>query len=297
MASITGLHTSTTNAVEIPEVWPGLVLEFQKANLVMANLVERRDMDVASGGDIVHFPVTATEDVVAYTDGKRLTDNLAANTDNEVTLTIDKFYFSGFQIPYNLQAQSKFDIKADRLRAAGYAIAKQIDTDVATIGASFSKHIDAGTASATAQIGDLIIANIIEAYTTLNGNDVPTTDRNWVFDTSAYGELLAMTGNYFISYDFRQGKPLENGMIGTILGSPVYQTTNGYAGTGGSPAEATVNNLYFHKQAMALAMQVQPDVDMGYDIDTMGELVNVKTAYGVALLRADFGVVIETVTD
>jgi hypothetical protein len=117
-----------------------------------------------------------------------LTDNLSANADTEVTLTIDKFYFSGFQIPYNLQAQSKFDIKADRLRAAGYGIAKQIDTDVATIGASFSKHIDAGSSAATGQVGDLVIANIIEAYTELNGNDVPSTDRQWVFDTSAYGE-------------------------------------------------------------------------------------------------------------
>jgi HK97 family phage major capsid protein len=296
MASITGLHTPTTNAVEIPELWPGLVLEFQKANLVMANLVERRDMDVANGGDIIHFPVTAAESVVAYTNGKRLTDNLSANTDTEVTLTIDKFYFSGFHIPYHLAAQSKYDIKAERLRAAGYAIAKQIDTDVAALADSLTT-TDINAPGATAQTDDLVVDDIVDAYTTLNNNDVPATDRQWVFHPSAYGELLKMTGNYFVSYDFRNGKPLENGLIGQILGSPVYQSTNVDTASAGSPAETAYNNLYFHKQAFALAMQVRPDIDMGYDIDTMGELVNVKTAYGVAMLRGDFGVCIKTVAD
>jgi hypothetical protein len=296
MASITGLHTPTTNAVEVPELWPGLVLEFQKENLVMANLVTRRDMDVANGGDIIHFPVTAAASVVAYTNGKRVTDNLSANTDTEVTLTIDKFYFSGFHIPYHLKAQSKYDIKAERARAAGHAIAKQIDTDLAALADSLTT-TDINDASATDQVDDLVIADIVGAFTTLNNNNVPDTDRSWVFHPSAYGELLKMTGNYFISYDFRNGKPLENGLIGQILGSNVYLSTNTDTVSDGSPAETAINNLYFHRQAFALAMQVTPEVDDVYDADTMGDLFNVKTAYGVAMLRGDHGVCIRTVND
>ena len=254
----------------------------------MANLVTRRDQDVANGGDIIHFPVTAQASAVAYTNGKRVTDNLSANTDTEKTLTIDKFYFSGFHIPYHLAAQSKYDIKAERARAAGYAIAKQIDSDISALYSSFTNGVINDAAD------DLIVADIINAYTTLNGNDVPTSDRAWVFDPSAYGELLSMTGNYFISYDFRQGKPLENGLIGQILGSSVYQSTNVPTVSEGSPATTVYKNMYFHKQALACAMQVTPDVDDVYDADTMGDLFNVKTAYGVALLRGDFGVVIET---
>lgn len=296
MASITGLHTPTTNAVEIPELWPGLVLEFQKSNLVMANLVERRDMDVANGGDIIHFPVTAAASAVAYTSGKRLTDNLSANTDTEVTLTIDKFYFSPIQIPWTTAAQVVFDVKAERMRAAGYAIAKQIDTDIGALADSLTS-TDVNVPAATAQTGDLALAHILEAYERLNSADVPDTGRAWVFHPSAYTELLGLTGNYFISQDFVGGKPLENGRIGTILGSPVYQSTNVDTATGGSPAETVYNNLYFHKQAFACAMQVAPSVDMGYDIDTMGTLGSVKTAYGVKVLRGDYGVCIKTVND
>lgn len=296
MASITGLHTPTTNAVEVPELWPGLVLDFQKANLVMANLVTRRDMDVANGGDIIHFPVTAAASVVAYTNGKRVTDNLSANTDTEVTLTIDKFYFSGFHIPYHLAAQSKYDIKAERSQAAGYAIAKQIDTDIFALADSLTT-TDINDAAATAQVDDLVHTDLIDAFETLNTADVPDTDRAWVFHPSAYGELLAMSGNYFISHDFRTGTPLETGRIGSILGSPVYQSTNVDTVSDGSPAETAINNLYFHKQAFALAMQVTPSVDDVYDADTMGDLFNVKTAYGVAMLRGDFGVCLRSVND
>jgi len=296
MSSITGLHTPTTNAVEVPEVWPGLVLEFQKANLVFANLVTRRDMDVASGGDIGHFPVTAAASAIAYTNGKRATDNLSANTDTEVTLTIDKFYFSPFHIPYHLKAQSKYDIKAERARAAGYAIAKQIDTDVNALSDSLTTSI-INDPAATDQTDDLVLADVLDAISTLDSADVPNTERCWVFHPSAKKELLGMTGNYFLSYDFRNGKPLETGRFGEINGDPVYVSTNVDTRSDGSPAETVYNNLYFHKQAFALAMQVMPDVDDVYDADTMGDLFNVKTAYGVALLRGDYGVRIITRND
>jgi len=261
----------------------------------MANLVTRRDMDVANGGDIIHFPITAEATATAYTDGLRCTDTISANTDTNIDLTIDKFYFSPLHIPWTTAAQVIYDVKAERMRAAGYAIAKQIDSDIGALIASFTDEIN--TPAATAQIDDLIVADIIDSYTNLNSSDVPSTERQWAFHPSAYGELLSMTGNYFISYDFRQGKPLENGLIGTILGSPVYQSTNIQTESGGSPAETAYNNGYFHKQAMACAMQVAPTVDMEYDVDTMGDLGNVKTAYGVRMLRADFGVTIKTMND
>lgn len=290
------MHTPTTNAVEIPEIWGDLVLEFLKSNLVMANLVTRRDMDVANGGDKVHFPVTAEASAVAYTDGKRLTDNLSANTDTEAYITIDKFYFSPIQIPWHTAAQVSYDIKAERMRAAGYAIAKQIDTDVAALADSLTT-TDINVPAATAQTGDLTVTHIIDAYTTLNNNDVPETDRCWVFHPSAYGELLKISGSYFISYDFRQGRPLETGLIGQILGSPVYQSTNVDTASAGSPAETAYNNLYFHKQAFGLAMQVKPTVEIGRDLDTMGELGSVRAAYGVKVLRGNAGVCVKTIND
>lgn len=280
MADITGLHTGTTNAVEVPEVWSDLVLDFQQANLVMANLVERRDLDVVSYGDTINMPVTAETTTVDYTEGDRLTDNLQANTDTQKVITITDAKMRPFLIPWTLDAQSKYDIKADRLRAATYAISKAIDTTVAAEGASLTT-TDINTAA-----NAVILDDILEAYETLNSNNVPVTERAWVFRPSAYRDLLNLAGNHFISSDFTSGRPLENGKIGEILGSPVYQSTNiAVDGTGG-------RNLYFHKQAFGLAMQKSPKVESEYYMEAQGDMCNVRTLYGVTTLRPDFGVVI-----
>lgn len=294
MSAITGMHTTTTNAVEVPEVWSDLVLEFQRANLVMANLVERRDVDVTHFGDIIHMPVTAEASATAYTNGMRLTDNLSANTDTEKTITINKRYFSALHVQWDVKKQSKYDIKAERMSAAGYAIAKQIDNDVSALADSLTTEI-INDPAATGQTDAISLPDIINARRVLNNGDVPMTDRQWVFSPDGEAQLYNISGNYFISYDFRSGRPLENGMLGSIMGDPVYKTTAIDTRTEGSPAETVDNSLYFHKQAFGLAMQTAPEVvSEDENTDTMGYLGAVRTLYGVGVLRPDFGVRIAT---
>jgi hypothetical protein len=148
-----------------------------------------------------------------------------------------------------------------------------------------------------AQVDDLTVDDIVGAQVALDNSDVPASDRYWVFHPSAHGELLTMTGNYFISIDFQGEKPMATGQIGTMLGSPVYKSTNVGTTTAGSPAETAYANLYFHKDALGLAMQVAPEIEMEYDLDSQGHLGNVRTAYGVGILRADHGLIVYTVAD
>lgn len=296
MAAVTGMNTPTTNAHEIPEIWSDLVIKFREKNLVMRQLVTDRSSDLADGGDIAHFPVTASMTATAYTDGKRLTDSLAANTTGVVDLTVNQFYFAPVMVQWTTNALSKYNIKADRMAAAGSAIATKVDATLLSLYGDFTA-ADLNTPAATAQTGDLTITHVIDAYTTLNSSDVPAGDRAWVFHPSAYGELLAMSGSYFISADFRSGVPLETGRIGMILGSPVYQSSNVQTVSSGSPAETAYANLYFHKEALGLAMVEQPTISMSFDEDTMSDLGSVRAAWGVKTLRADHGIVIRTVND
>jgi hypothetical protein len=296
MAAVTGMNTPTTNANEIPEIWSDLVIKFREANLVMRQLVTDRSADLAGGGDIVHFPVTASMTATAYTDGKRLTDNLAANTTGVVDLTVDQFYFTPVMVQWTTSALARYDIKADRMAAAGESIARKIDATLLALQSDLTA-TDINTPAGTDQTGDLTIAHIISAYTTLNANKVPTADRAWVFHPTAYGELLSLSGNYFISADFRSGLPLETGRIGMILGSPVYQSTEVATLSTGSPAETGYANMYFHKSAFGLAVANEPQISMSFDEDTMSELGSVRAAWGVKTLRADHGVVLRTVND
>ena len=296
MASVTGMNTPTTNANEIPEIWSDLVIKFREANLVMRQLVTDRSADLADGGDIVHFPVTASMTAIAYTDGKRLTDNLAANTTGVVDLTVNQFYFTPVMVEWTTSALSRYNIKADRMAAAGESIARKIDATLLALGTDFTD-TDINTPAGTDQTGDLTLAMILSAFTTLNANKVPAGDRAWVFHPTAYGKLLALSGNYFISADYRSGVPLETGRIGIILGSPVYQSTEVAAISTGSPAESGYLNMYFHKSALGLAVANEPQISSSFDEDTMSELGSVRAAWGVKTLRADHGVVLRTVND
>jgi hypothetical protein len=296
MASVTGMNTPTTQANEIPEIWSDLVIKFREKNLVMRQLVTDRSSDLAGGGDIVHFPVTASMSAIAYTDGKRLTDNLAANTTGVVDLTVDQFYFTPVMVEWTTNALSKYNIKADRMAAAGESIARKIDATLLAEQTNLTA-TDLNTPAGTDQTGDITITHVISAFTTLNSNDVPSNDRAWVFHPSAYGELLGLSGSYFISADFRSGVPLETGRIGMILGSPVYQSTNVGTLSSGSPAETAYANMYFHKSAFGLAMVEQPTISMSFDEDTMSDLGSVRAAWGVKTLRADHGIVIRSMND
>jgi hypothetical protein len=290
------MHDLTTHANYIPELWPGMVIEFRDKNLVMAGLVDRRDIDASQYGDVLHYPVTSSGTAVTYAAGNRLTDNLQVDTDGKVDITIDQFKMHPFHIPWNVKDQVKYDTMALAMRQSGEAVARVIDSAIHTEAISGFT----GTAQndpAAAQVDDLALGDIVGAYVALNSSDVPSTDRAWVFHPSAYGELLSISGNYFTSFDFRQGRPLENGMIGQMLGSPVYQSTNVGTKSEGSPAETAYANLYFHRDALGVAMQHTPEVESAYDIDTQGILGNVRAGYGLKTLRADHGLHIYSVND
>jgi len=286
MAALTAANTRVTNAVQIPEVWSSLVLEFQKEKLVLANLVERRDSDVASFGDVIHFPVTTAMTSGTYSDGDRASEELQANTDGEVLITINQTPWINFVITWTLGLQSKYDLKAERLRSAVHAINKTIDSQIAAlISSSSNAIINTGG-------GSVILDDIVNAYTALNTVNVPASERAFVFHPVVLGDLLKL-GASFTSVDYVNGKPTVDGEIGRLYGSPVYFSTNVATTTAGSPAVTVYRNLYLHKQAIGLAMQKNVTTESGYDQDVQGDLNTVKTLYGVGVLRADYLVEIQ----
>ena len=280
MSAIQNLNTTTTNANEIAQIWSPLVVEFLQANLVLAKLVTDRSVDVATKGDTIYFPVTATRVTYAYTDGMRLTDTLGANTDTNVTLTINQARISPALIPWTLEAKSKYDQKALRLRESTYGIAKYIDAYIAALATGFTYNIT--TTSVT-------VANLLKAYEYLNVANVPQDERAWVFYPTILSDLIALTSGFFIQTLSSDEKSLMTGKVGTILGSPVYLSTNIYGSTSGSPASTVYANMYFHKSAIGLAMLKKPEIESEYFLDAQGELINVRTLFGAVVLDAKRG--------
>lgn len=278
--SIANINTSTTNAAEIAKIWSPLVVEFLQANLVLAKLVTDRSEDAVVKGDTIYFPKTAARASKTYTEGSWITDDLAANTDTQVTLTINQAKYSPAVIPWTLAAKSKYDQKALRLRESVYAIAKNIDSYIAALATGFSNNTTCSSVTI-----DVLAA----AFEKLNSLNVPIDERAWVFHPTVFTDLVKLTSGFFIQTLSSDEKSLMTGKIGTILGSPVYMTTNVKASTSGSPASTVYTNMYFHKSAIAFAALKKPITEMSDEILVQGLVVNVKTLYGATVLDADRG--------
>lgn len=284
---LTSQDNATTGAVFIPEVWSDLVLRATTANLVATGIVEIRDKDVAAMGDIIHFPISSIYTDAAYTEGTDLLGMLNVNTESEKTITIDQYRVCPFHISDKLSAQSQYDKMVEDFWAAGYAIAKTLDTAVLANSASFTTTAINAAATAVTNL------DLTEAQRTLDLGNVPAIDRNWVFSPYTIKDLMDLTGNYFSSIDFNDTKPLMTGQLGKmLLGSPVFKTNNLPTSTTGSPATTYRQNLYMHKQAIGLARQIKPEVQQEATVRHQGVLGNVRSLYGDTCLRPTFGVII-----
>ena len=278
MEDVTGLNTTTTHAVDVPEVWDAAVLRAMDDNFVAAKLFARKDKLVATFGDKIHIPTRSHRNAVAMTEGKRLLDNLAANTDGEKTIEINKSFVSPFLISNQLDTQSMTDEIALEYWASGEAIAEQIDTDILAMESNFT----------TTNVGttDSAIDNttLTAAKEQLDLNKVPKNERFWILNPTDEKDLLDLSGNYFTSIDFSNSKSMVTGQVGRVLlGSPAYFTNN-------LPAK---KSIYAHREAIGVAMQTAPKTEGEYNLDAQGYLGNVRTLYGVGMLREDFGVTID----
>lgn len=286
MANISGMNSAATDAVFIPQMYSKLVLAARHANLVAAKLFENRSSD-GKLGSAVDFPIKSTMASVAWTIGKRLTDNLAAATETKKTITMDQEVVAPFHISKRLKTQELYDQVALSAKESMYAVEKTIDTYV--LGKS-SEFTNAAVGTAGVALTNIVCTAAVQS---LDIVDAPATERFWLLDPRCKKDLFDLTGNYFTSMDFAGSKALVTGQQGDLLGSPVYFSTNLPTGTTGSPATTYRKNIYAHKQAIGVVMQREAEYEIEYDIDTQGWIGNTSALFGAAGLRVDHGVIVQ----
>jgi len=282
--------TTTTAAVFIPELWSMETLRAQEAALVVAPLVKRYDSLVKGRGDSVHIPEVSNlvaNDKVANTDV-----TLQSPTETEKTIDIDNWKEASFLVEDIVKVQSNYDLMAEYTNKAGYAIAQAIDTSVLGLYTTFT-NTAVGTYGA-----DIDDDAIVEAIQALDEANAPLEERYMILKPSQKAALMKIDkfvrADYLGQYD--NPTPVKRGpnnryLWGEIYGVPVYYTTQ-IPTTAATPTE--VHNMLFHKEAMALALQLTPRTQGTYWQRSLGWLVTVDTIYGVAGLRGDHGVEIKS---
>jgi len=280
----TGNITTTTAANFIPEIWSREVKRAVESNLTMARLVLRDfEGDIKQKGDTVHIV-----DISNLSVGDKSASSAVSYetiTEDKTSISIDKHKYAAFKLEDIVAAQSNTNLLTEYSNKVGYALAKQIDTDLLALYVNLGQSVGADN---TAITDDTFVAAI--AY--LDMADAPETDRSAVFVASEKANFLLQDN--FIRYDATgiggQQNPIIRGQFGELYGVKVYFTTN--VTTTGSPAGN--HNLMFHKEAFALAMQKDIRIQSQYDIDYLSEKVVGDVLYGVSEYRDTFGCVVKT---
>lgn len=264
--------TVTTAANFIPEVWSKEVQMFAKQNYVLASIVKNFNSDVKKFGDVLHIPKVTRGTAAAKSADTDVT--FTATTEGVVNLTIDKHYYVARVIEDIVKVQNAYDQRALYTEADGEGIAKQIDTDLAALYAGLSQSVDS--------TGALTDANLLTAIQYLDDADAPMSDRHFVFKPIVKKNILAL--DKFVLYQNRgNSESIGNGEIGEIYGIKTHVSTNIAVST-------TARNLLLHKEAFALAMQLEPRVQAQYAVEKLGTKLVTDAIYGVVEYRDAYGV-------
>jgi hypothetical protein len=289
-----GNITVTTAANFIPEIWSKDAKIATEANLVFAKRVNRQfEADMAIG-DTLHIPNLSNLSVRAKSAETDVT--FETLTEGKTDVLIDKYYYAAVKIEDIVEVQENQDLRARYTDKIGYALAKQIDTDLGARYADISQTVGSqGTA--------VSLTNVLRAIQYLDDADVPGGDRSWVirpvtmaslFDVNEF-TLASDLGDLglrspFVTGTLAKGTEATNtvkGYLGQILGVEVFVSTN-VASSGTSPI--TYHNLLFHRDAFILVSQRDIRVQSDYNIRSLATEVVGDTIYGVKTWRADFAV-------
>ena len=292
--SPSGSVTTTTAANFIPEIWSDEIVAAYKKNLVMANLVMKMNFK-GKKGDTVHIPAPTRGSASAKAAETAVT--LIAATESEVQVSINKHYEYSRLIEDIVEAQALNSMRQFYTSDAGYALARQVDTDLIQLGRSANGGTAGSAAYAAAYIGGdgttayvaasnnesaLTDAAIRRTIQRLDDNDTPMDQRFFLIPPSSRNTLMGLA-RYTEQAFVGTGDAIRTGEIGNLYGIPVFTSSNADTTSGSGAARVC---LMGHKDAMVLVEQVGVRSQVQYKQEYLATLFTSDTLYGVAALRS-----------
>ena len=296
-----GAVDNTSAATFIPEIWSDEVVAAYKSNLVLAPLVKSLGM-TGKKGDVVHIPKPIRGDAHAKVEGQAVTIQNA--TEGEVQVVINKHFEYSRMIEDITETQALASLRQFYTGDAGYALAKQVDTDLTNLAkslgdgdgsdfthsASFqidptSGLLEAYSAQGAAECGafsDLAFRALVQK---MDDADVPMDNRCFVVPPSLRNAIMGI--DRYNSSDFVDGRGVQNGKIGQLYGIDVFVSTNAATPEAGVRAAQLI-----HKDTYVLAEQQGIRSQTQYKQEFLGTLYTADTLYGTKVLRPDAGFVL-----
>ena len=304
-----GFVDNTSAATFIPEIWSDEIVAAYQKNLVLANLVKKMSMS-GKKGDTIHVPKPVRGDAHAKAEGIAVTVQNA--TEGEVQIAIDKHFEYSRLIEDITDVQALSSLRQFYTEDAGYALAKQVDTDLHSLATGLGS---AGTSSTTYlnNGGTFFVdaTNGLSTYTAdtvttadvftdagfrgliqkLDDADVPMENRCFVIPPSVRNTIMGI--DRYVSSDFVNNGQVTGGQIGQLYGIDVFVSTNcpvvETAADNSASAVDSLGALLLQKDAIVMAEQLGVRSQTQYKQEFLANLFTSDTLYGVNVLRPESG--------
>ena len=287
----------------IPEIWSDEIVAAYKKNLVAANLIKKMSHR-GKKGDTVHIPSPSRGSASAKVAANTVT--LIANVDSDIPVYINKHYEYSRLIEDIVATQALNSLRSFYTEDAGYALAKQIDSDIIALGRTVNG--GGGARYGGAYIGSdgttaydyttdnqaaLTDAAIRRTIQRLDDVDTPMDGRFFIIPPSSRNTLMGLsryTEQAFVG-EAGQGNTIRNGEVGSLYGVSVFVSSNADtpndANDGSGTAQPARVCLMGHRDAFVLVEQMGIRSQTQYQQQFLANLFTADTLYGVAELRDD----------
>ena len=300
-----GMVDNTSAAKFIPEIWSDEVIAAYEKSLVLAPLTKKIAMQ-GKKGDTIHIPKPTRGVASAKAENTAVTIQNA--TEAEVLVTINKHFEYSRMIEDITNVQALASLRQFYTGDAGYALGKQVDDDLMSLGKSFgdgtgsswatsAAFYNDGTGGTTAYAVDTVAAADVfvdsflrDMIQKMDDADTPMDGRSLVIPPSMRNAIMGV--DRYVSSDFVNGQGVANGKIGELYGVDIYVSTN--CPTLETAAQNSAGGivrgaLLCHKDTMVLAEQQGVRSQTQYKQEFLGTLYTADRLYGTQVLRPETG--------
>lgn len=298
-----GVFTKADVASWIKKQWATMVRRELEQDLLLRRFVMNVSFPQGKVGDTVTIPTLGRLGVNTKIAGVPVT--LQKGNTGSWSINITQYKETSFMTEdiTSIMLDPSGQLSSNLAKEAAYAIKRDLDAfllglraAVQAIGGNqviFSSNNGLNTAATTSS--PLTIAALLRAKLAMDNLDIPATDRVWIVSPTQYIQLLAL--DKVQSMFYRTSAPLENGIVGTLLGTPVYMTsmvgansTTGFLnGTVAipTPGVAGAGQLYYPDQDTAATLPTTWNTTLNTTPETQAvhtALLLQKDAFALAML-------------
>ena len=300
-----GTVDNTSAATFIPEIWSDEVVAAYEKSLVLAPLVKKIAMQ-GKKGDTIHIPKPTRGVASAKAENTAVTIQNA--TESEVLVTINKHFEYSRMIEDITNVQALASLRQFYTGDAGYALGKQVDDDLFTLGKSFGDgdgsnfvtsatfYNDVSTGTTAYAVDQVVVGDIFDdsflrdMIQKMDDADTPMDGRSLVIPPAMRNAIMGV--DRYVSSDFVNGQGVANGKIGELYGVDIYVSTNCpvlETASENSAGGAIRGALLCHKDTMVLAEQQGIRSQTQYKQEFLGTLYTADRLYGTQVLRPETG--------